>query len=216
MKISVVLPIYLPSDKHLEMTKECIRIAKSTTKIPIEWVIVETGSKYFIEDADIYIYEKTKTTPNESINRGFRSCNGDYVIFLANDVFVADGWVENMLECFNKHEDCGIASLGNNEFKQEKSDKIIERIYFSVCMFKMEDAYLDPFYDNLFDDSDMIMRIYSQGKKCYQNLNTIVFHDRHSTYGVNDLSSPKNVRQKEYFNKKWEFYKNYRVFNLLK
>jgi len=211
--ISVVLPIYLPTERHRRMTDKCICLAKMNTNIDVEWVIVETCSKHYESEADIYIYEPDKTTPNKSINRGFKVASGDYVIFLANDVFVGDKWVEHLLECFDI-KDCGLASLGNNEFGQTKKAEIIERPYFSVCMVKKEDAYFDDNYDDLFDDSDLIMRIFSKGLNCYQNLKTIVEHKPHSTYGRPDLGLEKNQKQRRYFENKWSKYKDKPYYSL--
>jgi GT2 family glycosyltransferase len=212
--ISVVLPIYLPSPRHKAMTDKCISIAKSNTYMDIEWVIVETCSELYEEEADIYIHEFEKTTPNKSINKAFRAAEGDYIIFLANDVFVDKGWVECMKYCFDKYEDCGLASLGTKEFNQTQKDEIIEKPYFSVCMFRKDDAWFDPNYDDLFDDSDMLMRIMTRGEKCYQNLNCIVDHMRHQTYGPPDLSTPNNRRQHEYFLKKWQNHKDHPAYKL--
>lgn len=211
--VSVVLPIFLPTAKHKEMTDKCIYLAKANTNVPAQWIIVETCSNYYEHEADIYIHEDTKTTPNQSINRGFKSAQTDMVIFLANDVFVGEGWIESLLECFKK-DDCGMATLGTTEYGQTKEDNIIERVYFSVAMFPNHEAWFDNNYDNLFDDSDLIMRIYSKGKKCYMNLNTIVDHLRHKTYGPPDLNDPKNIKQREYFQKKWEAHKDSPIYKL--
>lgn len=212
MLVSVVLPIYLPSQEHKIMTDKCIIKAKSNTKIDCEWVIVETCSNYYEDEADVYIHEHTKTTPNISINNAFKETNGDFVIFLANDVFVSNGWVEAMLECFRKEEDCGIATLANNEHDKSTSDEILEEIYFSVCMFRKEDAWFDTGYDDLFDDTDLIMRIYSRGQKSYKNMKVMVEHLRHKTYGPPDLDKPNNIRQREYFRDKWVEYKDDEIY----
>lgn len=211
--VSVVFPIFLPTAKHKEMTDKCIYLAKANTNIDAKWVIVETCSKHYEHEADIYIHEEVKTTPNKSINRGFGAADTEFVIFLANDVFVGEGWIESLLECFEK-KDCGMATLGTTEYGCTKTGEIIERIYFSVCMVRKSDAWFDPAYDNLFDDSDLIMRIYANGKKCYMNLGCIVDHLRHKTYGPPNLSDPKNIKQREYFQKKWEAHKDSPIYKL--
>ncbi len=215
-KISVVLPIYLSKPHLKEMTEECIRQAKRNPGVDIEWVIVETESTYFINEADVYIYEKYKTTPNHSINNAFKLCSGDYVVFLGNDVFVEDLWCKYLLDCFDQKKDCGLATLGNNEHNDEISNDIVEQIYFSICMFRKEDAFFDTNYDDLFDDTDMIMRVYARGEKCYKNKRGFVKHLNHQTYGLQDLSLDKNRRQREYFIKKWEKYSYLPIFNVLK
>lgn len=185
-KVSVVYPVYTPRDELIQMTENNLLIAKSQTNIDAQWIIVETESKNFIDYADVFIYEKQKSTPNVSINRAFRCCQGEYVIFLANDVTVCDNWIEKMLECFETHSDCGLASLGNNEHQDPTDDVIIEegtKFFFSVSMMNRKDAWLDPKYSRMFDDTDLIFRLYLQGKKHYKNLSGHVTHRKHSTYG---------------------------------
>lgn len=213
-KISVVFPVYLPTPKHKDMTDKSLYMAKERTSLDLEWVIVETCSKHYMHDADIYIHESNKTTPNISVNNGFSVASGDYVCFLANDVFVGDGWAERMLECFEK-EDCGISTLGNNEHGDVQQDKIVEDVYFSVCMIPKHEAWLDRSYNNLYDDTDLIMRLYSKGLKSYKNLSCIVEHLRHATYGVNDLNSETNVWQRDYFRDKWKDYANTEMYKRL-
>lgn len=181
--------------------------AKCSSNRVDEWVIVETCSHYYLDEADTYIYEKNKTSPNKSIDRGFRIASGDFVVFLANDVTVCSKWIEYLLECFEK-EDCGIASLGNNEHKDVESFRIVEDLYFSVCMVRKEDAWFDPYYNKIFDDTDLCFRLHLQGKKFYKNLKGIVKHKPHSTYGKYCGDQEEYIRSKEYFAKKYIQYKD--------
>ena len=52
MKISVVFPVYLPSETHKKMTDKNLYLAKSLNKLDVEWVIVETCSQHYIEEAE--------------------------------------------------------------------------------------------------------------------------------------------------------------------
>ncbi len=215
MKISVVVPIWLPTEEHKKMTDSNLYIAKASTHLDVEWVIVETESSHYINEADIYIYEKDKTNPNDSINRAFKVCSGDYVVFLANDVKVCNNWLEYMVECFEKHSDCGIASLGNNEHGDFFEDRIIESLYFTVCMMKKEDAWFDPFYTKVFDDTDLVFRMYLQGKRFYKNLKGFVNHKAHSTYGKFCGDGQEYERSRMYFVDKYKEYKDDQFFKKL-
>ena len=203
--ISVVLPVYINKAERITDTLKCVTLLRAKTKIPFELVIVETGSKNFVGLADVYVHEKKRTCPNRSVQRGFDCCKSDYVVFVGNDVFVGDDWLESLLECFNL-PDCGIATLGNNEHGDVKADEIKESIYFSICMFKKEDAWFDPEYRFVFDDTDMIFRIYVSGRKCYKNLHTIVQHVAHSTLGEFGGDIKEYFRSREYFKLKWASY----------
>lgn len=212
-KVSVVLPIYINKQSNINDTMRCIELLKLKTKVPFELVIIETCSQYFIDYADVYIYEKEKTNPNKSINKTFRCCNTDYIVFIGNDVFVDDNWLECLFECFEK-EDCGLASLGNNEHNDIKQDKIIEKEYFSLCMIKREDAELDPFYTYIFDDTDLMFKIHISGRKMYKNLKSIIFHKPHSTYGELCGDPVEFIRSREYFTEKYKQYKDDKYYQL--
>lgn len=181
--ISIVFPVYLPSKEHKAMTDKNLQIAKSSTWLNCEWVIVETGSSHYIDEADIYIYEKSRTKSMTSHNRAFYACSGDLVVYLANDVTVCDGWVEKMLECFEIKSDCGIASLGNSEHGDAVLDEIIEGFYFSVSMFPKKYAWYPQEYGSNFLDTDLAFRVRIDGGKFYKNLEGHVLHKPHTTVG---------------------------------
>lgn len=205
--VSVVYPVYIPTPKHKQMTDANLLLAKSSTDVPVDWIIVETESKYYVNEADVYIHEKRRTNPNISVNRGFSAARTKYVIFLANDVKVCNNWVEKMVECFDKHSDCGLSSIGNNEHNDPIDDVIVEeghKFFFSVSMMRREDAWLDPNYTYIFDDTDLIFRLYLQGKKHYKNLSGHVYHQPHSTLGKFCGNVDEYNKNKEIFKEKYK------------
>ena len=171
--ISVVVPVYISNTAQIPMTYKCLELARKTS-LPFELVIVETESQYF-KDADVYIYEKKRSNPNKSINRAFKVCSGDYITLLTNDVFVEEGWLERLIECFSL-PDCGLATLASTQFNHIKQDVITEGIWFSVAMMKKEDAWFDERYQSTWADTDLITRLYLTGKKMYRNFNCVVEH----------------------------------------
>lgn len=204
--ISIVFPVYIPSLGHKQMTDFNITKAKSLTREKCEWIIVETGSSYYLEEADVYIYERHKTSPANSINRAFKVSNNDFIVYLSNDVTVCDGWVEKMLECFNKHDNCGIASLGNNEHNDQERNEIVEDFYFSVCMMRKNDAWYSKDYKTNFLDTDLAFRVHRQGKKFYKNLSGKVYHKPHSTVGKFSGDFDDYERSRKRFLDKWKIY----------
>lgn len=209
-EVSVIVPVYINNEEQKLMTYKCLELAKKTS-VPYELIISETCTDYFKDFADIYLFEKHRTKPSRSVDRGFRLSNAKYVVFLANDVFVCENWLEYMLECF-KHKDCGIASLGNNEHKDQCRDEIVEGLYFSVSMMKKEDAWFDQNYKRVFDDTDLIFRLYTQGKKFYKNLKGNVHHKTHSTLGDFGGDREEYERSRAYFINKYSDYKEDPVF----
>jgi GT2 family glycosyltransferase len=149
------------------------------------------------------------------MNAGFKACSGDYVIFLSNDVIVCENWVEYLSECFAKYPDCGVASLGNNEHGDIPHDEIKQEMYFAVCMLRKEDAWLDPNYTRGWDDTDLCMRTYMQGKRFYKNLKGLVYHKPHSTTGKYAGDRAEYERCKDYFVKKWKAHNNEPMFRKL-
>lgn len=210
--VSVVLPVFINKDKNIADTHKCISLLRSKTKVHFELVIVETCSSYFIDEADVYIYEKVKTNCTASINRAFKCCNTDYVVFVGNDVFVDDGWLEALIDVFASKSDAGIATLGNTEHSDIRKDQIVEEIFFSICMLRREDAWFDPFYKFIFDDTDLILRIYLSGRKSYKNLSCIVTHVPHQTYGKYCGNPDEYERSKQYFIDKYSAHRDHHLY----
>lgn len=204
--VSVVFPIYLPTDAHKRMTDKNLTIAKSNTSYPAEWVIVETGSSHYLEEADIYINEKKRSKSVTSHNRAFDCCSGDYVAYLANDVTVCKDWLEKMVECFESKEDCGIASLGNTEHNDPIEEKIVEGFYFSVGMMRKEDAWYTTEYNSNFLDTDLAFRVRIKGKKFYKNLSGHVVHKPHTTVGKFSGNFEDYERCRNHFLEKYKDY----------
>lgn len=202
-----MMPIYIPSGEHKKMTDRNLFLAKYKNKLDVEWVIVESGSDYYEDEADIYIHEPVRTTPNIAMNKGFEACTGDYVVFFSNDIKVCDNWIELMLKCFD-NKDCGIASLGNNEAQDIIDDRIVDGLFFSVCMMKKEDAWFDKNYNRVFDDTDLIFRLYLEGKKFYKNLAGYIEHKVHATLGEYAGSREEFERSKSYFKEKYHQHRN--------
>ena len=155
--ISVILPTLIRNDNQLGLTIQCIERARNCTKLPFEFVIVETETNYLQEYADIYVYEKSKSKSTRSLNRGFAVAGGDAFVLLTNDVLVYDGWLEALCEPFEL-DDCGISTLGTTQFGHIKQDAIDEGIWCSVAMFPKKYTPWDENYKNSWDDTDMVDR----------------------------------------------------------
>lgn len=214
MNISVVIPVYISNESQIEMTAKCISLAKKNTKLPFELVIVETGTDYFIDQADLFLFELNKTNATKSINRGFKICSGDYIVLLTNDVYLENDWLSCLVDCF-KIKDCGLSTLATTQLAHVKHNCIDEGIWFSVAMMPRSMAEFDENYVNSWDDSDIIMRTYLQGKKMYRNYNCLVKHLVGKTqYSKSDHKS-NFLKNESYFKEKYKDYSDTRIYNIL-
>jgi GT2 family glycosyltransferase len=217
--VSVIVPVLINKPEQIKMTLDCIKTARESTKVPFELTIVETNTHHFCDDADVYVWEKKKTTATVSINRGLRVVNTDWVILLTNDVFVKEGWIERLIECFAKKEDCGVATLASNQFNHKQEDKIEEGNWWSVvmaprCLFNKV-GYFDERFKGVWDDTDLLLRIYKAGFKMYRNFNVVVDH----LVGATHYKNPQHKENYEYgqqlFNEKHKDC-GIEIFNTLK
>jgi glycosyltransferase involved in cell wall biosynthesis len=213
--ISVVVPTLISNDTQLQTTNECIRNAREKTELDFELVVVETLTNYFASVADTYIHESKKTTATKSINRGFYCASGDKVVLLTNDVIVDDGWLEHLLECF-KISDCGMATLATDQFAHPKQNKIEEGIWFSVAMVPKAEAWFDEAYKpGSWDDSDLIMRNYLQGRKMYRSYKSVVHHKIGMTHYEKPDHKANFDWNKQYFSEKYKDHADSRIFKIL-
>jgi GT2 family glycosyltransferase len=178
--VSVVLPVLIRNNKQLAMTMQCLDKARRYTSIPFELVIVETKTQYLLDEADVYVYEKNvEPSAEKSHNRGFKIASGEYITLLTNDVYVSDGWLEAMLECF-KIKDCGASTVASTQFNHLKENKIEVGNWWSTCMIKREVFDRVGYYDERFRDSwcdtDLLLRMALNGYKMYRNFNCVVDH----------------------------------------
>lgn len=213
--ISVVTPILVNSAEKVPVVHKYLSIAKSRTRIPFTFIIVETESDLFKQYADIHIYELERSDCNISLNRGFSCCRSDYVVMLTDDVLVPENWIELLLEPFDKFDDCGASTLATDQFFHVKQDKIEEGVWFSVGMVRREDAWFDEKYRSSWGDTDLVMRIYERGQKMYRNFGGIAKHLVGNTEYKKSDHNDNFYKNKMYFSKKWYNANCQRMFNIL-
>lgn len=207
------MPTLISDDKQFSSTIRCIEQARKNTKVQFHLIIVETLTNYLEDYADEYVHISNKTNIAHDLNVGWKLCDPikhPYVGYLSNDVFVGEHWVESMLECFDKHPDCGIATTGCNEHHDIKSNKITQDIWCPIFLTKTKLLKLHGYFDEklfpvIWNDTDYIMRLATWGYLPYKNHNCISEHK----VGMTLYSNPKYKKwyqeSGELFN---EIYKN--------
>lgn len=112
---SPLVSVIIPSYGKAALTLQCLKsIAAHPPASPFEVLVVDDASG----EPDIALLERVgglrvETNPQ---NLGFlRSCNraaslakGDYLFFLNNDTILTDGWLEPLLEVFERFPDAGL------------------------------------------------------------------------------------------------------------
>lgn len=208
--IGVVVPVLIRNGKQLAMTTRCLERARGCTNLPFQLIIVESGTQYLLDEADVYIHEKEVSTPEIGHNIGFRvSTRNNYTVLLTNDVYVSDNWLETLLNTFERKEDCGLSTLGTVLKGHVQEDKIEEANWFDVCMIKSavfeKVGYYDERFHGSFPDPDLLVRAYKEGWKMYRNFNCIVSGEPpHQTVHMNPEFQLNYERGRKLFREKHE------------
>lgn len=113
-KVNIIICTHVGGD----IFKGCIESIRAAAYENYELIIVDNGS--WIKDSKDYIKElrsqgikvlpwNRKYHPTKMLNMAAREADGEYLLFMDNDVQVSPGYIDALLECFNDPR-CGAAS----------------------------------------------------------------------------------------------------------
>lgn len=229
IRISVVLLVLAPTAFLRAMTEFAIKTLRINAVDPnYELVVVEADGYYFEQYGplgeprseydpmlriDKYISFNPKIGGVKELNAGIDACTGEYIVFTGNDIFVPPRWDEMLLDPF-KYTDCGISSLAAKESgvptigPPTPIDKIVEGMYSPFCMWKAgrgELSRMSEEYVKIYQDSDMVLRMYEAGYRAYRNCAGHVLHLGRMT---SDTVEPEKHKRElaideETFYRKW-------------
>ena len=176
--VSVVVPCLTEHEWQYHLTQAIMKIARATTEIPYELIVCEAVGDYFKDDCEKYFYNPQKGSANADMNEGMNLASGDIVVLLTNDVFVKPNWLEALLECFERIPDCGLASLGTSDHREQPVNVITEGLLCPLMALRNRpdfrfDAENFPSY---WGDSDLVMRVYNVGCRAYRNRRVVCDH----------------------------------------
>jgi len=110
-KVSVIIPVY----NQFKHTYHCLKsLSHLTDQTPFEVIVVDDCSDDVtanaIQQIDGIHYQRQTENGGfiESCNTGAALAQGEYLLFLNNDTEVLNGWLDELLETFEKHPDAGL------------------------------------------------------------------------------------------------------------
>ena len=104
--ISIIVPVY----KVEPFLRRCIDSILAQTYTNLEIILVDDGSpdncglicdEYAAKDSRIKVIHKENGGVSIARNCGLDSSNGDYIVFIDSDDFVAKKHIENLFYCAN-------------------------------------------------------------------------------------------------------------------
>lgn len=205
-KISVVLPLLLPDEFCVSMTRFCLDALRinASGKHEIELVVVETGTTNFSPDQvtlagkafgcslplsergkgaiDLYLHFPEKRTYVKDWNAGAEIATGEYLVHIGNDVIVGKDWDEALMEPFRRFKDCGVSTTSALEFgnapigHRTPVPGVVVEGMFAPLMMFRKGWKFDEAYEGGYSDSDLVMRMYEEGLRAYRSYSSVCWH----------------------------------------
>ena len=225
--VDVLMPVRIREPKwQTPMTQFAMDAMRRCTDVPFRFVVMETvddgdvsgllsithavGADPLWKSVDHHEVVKGPHTFVEKLNLGLAKCTADFVVHTANDIFVRPGWLEAMLEVFEKIPDAGVATLASSDLPAPLStrvDAIMEGVYGPHMMFRrcwgtgrglppegnwrvnrevsssseIPEKRFDRMYENIFSDTDLIFAHYAAGLRSYRNHRVVIDHLNRAT-----------------------------------
>ena len=201
MKISVILPLLVPTPFLRAMTVFCIKTLRMHADHGFELIVVEAVHDYFDPSKhgpvalspmiNKYIGFPQKIGNIREFNQGVDVASGDFIVSVGNDVIVPPHWDTELLRVFEENPDCGVASLSALEpgvvigpgtqqecVSQQSEIGVIDYVegMYSPFMMWRKGWRMDESYVKIYCDSDLIMRMYAKGLRAYRSCRTRVHH----------------------------------------
>lgn len=189
--VSVVMPVLAPAPWLQELAEFSIRTLELHASNPFELIVVEAVHDYFsperwvsnpIPDARYkYIRFNPKEGGVKEINAGIDAARGEFIVTAGTDVIAPPAWDEHLLRCFEERpNDCGVASLSAFEPNatigpHEPCDMIVEGMFSPFMMFRKGWRF-DEAFRRVYQDSDLIMRMYEKRLRAYRSCRAHVWH----------------------------------------
>src|SRR3990167_6575761 len=200
--ISVVLPILAPTPFLRALAEFSIKTLRLHADNEFELVVVEAQERYFEQYAlavggqpsvgiglevfhplriDNYLGFVPPIGGVKEINAGIRAARGEFIVVTGTDVLVPPHWDTELLRVFEERpKDAGIATLVAKEpgvfiGPRDPMPMLVEGMFSPFSMFRRGWEY-DEAYLRVYQDSDLVMRMYESGLRAFRNLHAAVWH----------------------------------------
>jgi GT2 family glycosyltransferase len=240
--------IIVLSNNGLETTKDFLNLLyKNTNEKDFRLIWIDNGStdgtvdflKTFFENRNnvvaISSEDNLGVVDGRNLGYYYSTCTSikksDFLLYLDNDQFVSDGWLEQHFSVLNMGYDIvGVEAWRMNKIfvPTEKIESINKDFNYVGCggmLIKREvtkkigmfDTRFNPSY---FEDPDFVMRAYDAGFKIGWNYKSKIIHMPHQTLG----KLPQDEKMKRFnnswkeFRKKWDghslnYFKQEKIIN---
>lgn len=222
MKLSVVLPLLVPTPFLRAMTEFAIRTLRLHADGLFELIVTEADGDWFDPDAskmtvpadpllkiDKYLRFNPKIGAVRELNAGVDIAEGDLILSTGNDVFAPPHWDTALRQVFAERPDAVLASLSAYEpgaivGPQQAIDMIVEGFYSPFMCFRRGWRF-DEAFIKIYQDSDMVMRVYESGGRAYRTCRAHVHHLlRMTTDHVDPEQHARDLaRDERLFYKRW-------------
>lgn len=112
------IAIIIPFHKNVEMLRLSIHTLEESIKGEKPQIIIIANnnnpnelnlSEYEFAQYDIYKIPENLFWPG-AINLGARQTDKQYLLFCDPDIFYTENWLDNLLDCYNRHKNVGVVS----------------------------------------------------------------------------------------------------------
>lgn len=208
--MTVIMPCYIISDRHLELTKAAI-----TSLGDVELIIVDDnspmGGGYLRSVADIYVKNKENRGYAGSVNRGLRLAQSKYIAIANNDIRISPNWQEVVEEVFQDKDvyschfrmtDYDTPFQYGNKIITSGKERWCHASFFVINTERMKLEYDEHFF-NTYDDWSYFATVRSLGFKQAYTDKAQFQHVHSATIPSMPKHTKRNQENQEYFIKKW-------------
>ena len=225
--VSIVIPLY----NQLKYTKLCLESLRSTLNVLPEIILVDNASTdgtadYLRTLSNIKVISNTENLGFAGgCNTGIRAASGDWVVVLNNDVIVAPGWLEGMLNAADRWNlQIVTPAIREGEFDYDigayareltgRMQRVIRRGMANGICFMVHRSVFDAiglldekFLIGQYEDKDFFLRAARAGFALGTVGSAFLHHFGSATQKVlkrNSGPRPYALENKAYFARKWK------------